>query len=51
MAKSKVYKQDDDSKVSFEFGDDGKLIGIKKDGKSLDLKVRSLKIYKVVLTL
>ena len=36
MAKSKVYKQDDDSKVSFEFGDDGKLIGIKKDGKSLD---------------
>jgi hypothetical protein len=36
MAKSKIYKQDDDSKVSFEFGDDGKLIGIKKDGKSLD---------------
>ena len=42
MAKSKIYTQDDGSKVAFEFGDDGKLIGIKKkeDGsifpKSLD---------------
>ena len=36
MAKSKVYKQNDGSKVSFEFGPNGKLIGIKKNGKSLD---------------
>ena len=42
MAKSKIYTQNDGSKVAFEFGDDGKLIGIKKkeDGsifpKSLD---------------
>ena len=35
MAKSRVYDIDD-SKVSFEFGSNGKLIGIKKDGKSLD---------------
>ena len=34
MAKSKVYKQNDGSKVSFEFGPNGKLIGIKKNGKS-----------------
>ena len=36
MSKSKVYTQDDDSKVSFEFGSDGKLIGIKKDGVAVD---------------
>ena len=36
MAKSRVYTQDDDSKVSFEFGSNGKLIGITKDGASLD---------------
>ena len=36
MAKSRVYTQDDDSKVSFEFGSNSKLIGIKKDGASLD---------------
>jgi hypothetical protein len=36
MSKSRVYTQDDGSKVSFEFGADQKLIGIKKDGNSLD---------------
>jgi len=42
MAKSKIYTQNDGSKVGFEFGPDGKLIGIKKkvDGsffpKSID---------------
>ena len=36
IAKSRVYTQDDDSKVSFEFASDGKLIGITKDGKSVD---------------
>ena len=36
MSKSRVYTQDDGSKVSFEFGADQKLIGIKKDGASLD---------------
>ncbi len=30
MAKSKLYTQNDGSKVGFEFGPDGKLIGIKK---------------------
>ena len=38
MAKSRVYPQDDGSKVSFEFGSNGKLIGIKKDGTSLNPK-------------
>ena len=36
MSKSRVYTQDDNSKVSFEFGADQKLIGIRKDGNSLD---------------
>ena len=36
MAKSRVYTQDDDSKVSFEFGSNGKLIGIAKDGSPVN---------------
>ena len=36
IAKSRVYTQDDGSKVSFEFVSDGKLIGITKDGKSVN---------------
>ena len=36
MSKSRVYTQDDGSKVSFEFGADQKLIGITKDGSPVN---------------
>ena len=36
IAKSRVYTQDDGSKVSFEFFSDGRLAGVTKDGKSVD---------------